>query len=87
MPIGITRVGGSKGRPTQFPDGGIVLRGCLQNPYGFILNLPCEKPRVHINQNKFLFLNNDWYYQKGNVNSSTGGASTGSNAAAKKRRC
>lgn len=87
MPIGVSRVGGSKGRPTPFPDGGIILRGCLQKPHGFILNLPCEKPRVHMTQNKFLFLNNDWFYQKGSVSSTTGGSSTGGSMAAKKRRC
>lgn len=87
MPVGFQSVGGSKGRPTPFPDGGIILRGCIQNPFGFTLNLPCEKPILHVTQNKFLFLNNDWFYQKGSVNSTTGGSSTGGNMAAKKRRC
>ena len=87
MPIGIHSVGGSKGRPTPWPEGGIILKGCIQNPFKNILNLPCLQAVPHFNNSKLLILNNDWYYKKGNVNSTTGGASTGGISSAKKRRC
>jgi hypothetical protein len=87
MTIGVQSVGGSKGRPTNWYEGRIFLNACLQNPNGNILNSPCFLAQPSRGNSFFLLLNNDWFYQKGNVNSTTGGAVTGGALAARKRRC
>ena len=87
MTIGVQSVGGSKGRPTNWYAGGIFLNACLQNPHGNILNNPCFLAQPARGNSFFLLLNNDWFYQKGNVNSTTGGVVTGGALGARKRRC
>ena len=79
MPIGFYSVGGSKGRPT-----GPELRGCIINPKtGNPFIVPCTPVRI---MRWPMIMTNDWYYQKGNINSTTGGATTGGIMRAKKRR-
>ena len=47
----------------------------------------CYSPCVPVNHNKWpMIKTNDWYYMKGNVNSTTGGAVTGGALGARKRR-
>ena len=87
MTVGLQSVGGSKGRPTNSISRGIILDACLQNPYGNILNKPCFLAQPSRGNSFFLLLNNDWFYQKGNVNSTTGGVVTGGGLGARKRRC
>ena len=79
MPVNWQSIGGSKGRPT-----GPELRACITNAKtGELLYTPC----THVNNNKWpMIKTNDWYYLKGNVNSTTGGAVTGGALAARKRR-
>ncbi len=78
MPVGRTRVGGSLGRPT-----GPGLRACIMGPNGeVVVGQPCTEP-----QNRWtMIMTNDWFYQKGNVSSTTGGAVTGGALAARRRR-
>jgi hypothetical protein len=79
MPTGMYLVGGSKGRPT-----GPELRGCQVNSsstWGGHIS-PCA-PVIKTWQ---MIKTNDWYYKPGSGSSTTGGASTGGNMGAKKRR-
>ena len=79
MPVNWQSVGGSKGRPT-----GPELRACITNPN---TGLPFYTPCVPVNYNKWpMIKTNDWYYMKGNINSTTGGAVTGGALGARKRR-
>ena len=73
-------VGGSQGRPT-----GLELRGCIRTSYGpngKQLIIPCS-PAQNIWK---MIMTNDWYYGKGNVNSTTGGVVSGGALAARRRR-
>jgi len=79
MPVNWQSSGGSKGRPTG-PD----LRACINNPQ---TGLPFYSPCVPVNLNKWpMIKTNDWYYMKGTVSSTTGGAVTGGALGARKRR-
>ncbi len=78
MPTGMPLHGaGNQGRPT-----GPELRGCITGRDGQPLVTPCTPAR-----NMWTMIKtNDWFYQKGNVCSTTGGAVTGGCLAARKRR-
>ena len=79
MPTNWQSSGGSKGRPTG-PD----LRACINNPK---TNRPFYEPCVPVNHRKWpLIKTNDWFYMKGNVNSTTGSSVTGGALGARKRR-
>ena len=79
MPVNWQSAGGSKGRPN-----GLELRACINNP---TTNLPFYTPCVPVNHNKWpMIKTNDWYYMKGNVNSTTGSAVTGGALSARQRR-
>ena len=79
MPVNWQSVGGSKGRPT-----GLELRACINNPR---TGLPFYTPCVPVNNNRWpMIKTNDWFYMKGSVNSTTGGAVTGGALSARKRR-
>jgi len=78
MPVGRTRVGGNQGRPTNQG-----LRACIRGPLGeIVVGQPCT-PAV----NKWkMTMTNDWWYQKGNVSSTTGSSVTGGALGARRRR-
>ena len=77
MPIGMRLVGGSQGRPT-----GLELRGCIRTSDGKSLVNPCTPARNIWT----MIMTNDWFYAKGNVNSTTGGVVSGGALAARRRR-
>lgn len=79
MPTNWQSVGGSKGRPT-----GLELRACIVNKK---TGVPFYSPCVPVNSSRWpLIKTNDWYYLKGNVNSTTGSAVTGGALRARKNR-
>jgi hypothetical protein len=79
MPVGWQSIGGSKGRPT-----GLELRACIKDPK---TNILFYQPCTPVNDDKWKMIKtNDWYYMKGNVNSTTGSAVTGGALAARRRR-
>jgi hypothetical protein len=74
MPL---HAGGNQGRPT-----GPELRACMVGRDGQQLVTPCTPARNIWT----MIMTNDWFYQKGNVSSTTGGAVTGGALAARRRR-
>jgi hypothetical protein len=82
--VGRTRVGGNQGRPSdQYGFGGVSgLRACVRGPQGIVVGQPCTEQRNIWT----MIMTNDWFYQKGNVNSTTGSAVTGGALAARRRR-
>ena len=75
--IGALTVGGSKGRPT-----GLELRACqLDNKKQLVE--PCTPARPNL---KIMIKTNDWWYQKGNNNSTSLIHTTGGSLGAIKRR-
>jgi len=91
----VLTMGGAGGRPTgpqlracaypgmpgpQFTDS--ITVGIGNNRFA---NVPCCTPA---RPNMWhMIKTNDWWYQKGNVNSTTGGAVTGGALGARRRRC
>jgi len=71
MPVTWTTIGGSKGRGP-----GVSCAGNLKNAPS-----ACRIPMSFS-----VVKTNDWYYVKGNVSSTTGGAVTGGALSARKRR-
>lgn len=94
--IGFIRSGrGSGGRPTgpqlkacafpgtpgpQFHDSIKVAIGA--NKFAIVPCCTPARPKLW-----YMIKTNDWWYQKGNVNSTTGGAVTGGALGARRRRC
>jgi len=76
-PTGMYLVGGSKGRPT-----GPELRACMTGPNGQQLVSPCTPARDMWT----MIMTNNWWHQRGQVNSTTGGAVTGGALGARRRR-
>ena len=70
MPVNWTTVGGSKGRNSAYP--------CY--------NLPHAPSACRMQMSYTVVKTNDWYYQPGNVNSTTGSAVTGGALNARRRR-
>lgn len=92
-PIGLTNVGGSKGRPT-----GLVLRACEPGnrwigPIAFGVDqtfdnrkqlvTPCTPARPNL---RTMIKTNDWWYQKGNNSSTSLIHTTGGSLGAVRRR-